>query len=92
MNGQYGITNNKLVLYAQWKPQTYTISYNANGGSGAPSSQTKTYGITLVLSSTTPTRSGYNFLGWATSSTATSANYSAGGNYVDNNSATLYAV
>ena len=71
---------------------TYTVSYNANGGSGAPSSQTKTYGQTLVLSSTKPTRSGYNFLGWSTSSTATSATYNAGGNYVNNSSATLYAV
>lgn len=36
---------------------TYTISYNANGGSGAPGSQTKTEGITLTLSSTKPTKS-----------------------------------
>ena len=36
---------------------TYTIKYNANGGSGAPSSQTKIYGKTLTLSSTKPTKS-----------------------------------
>lgn len=36
---------------------TYTISYNANGGSGAPASQTKTEGTTLTLSSTKPTKS-----------------------------------
>jgi len=36
---------------------TYTVAYNANGGSGAPSSQTKTYGTSLTLSSTKPTRS-----------------------------------
>ena len=30
---------------------SYTVSYNANGGSGAPSSQTKWYGKTLILSS-----------------------------------------
>lgn len=81
-----------VTLYAQWKLNTYTISYNANGGSGAPSSQTKTHGTTLKLSSTVPTKSGYTFLGWSTSSTATTATYSAGGNYVDNKSATLYAV
>ena len=47
-----------LNLYAQWEsaPSTYTISYNANGGTGAPSSQTKTEGQTLTLSSTVPTR------------------------------------
>lgn len=71
---------------------SYTVSYNANGGSGAPSSQTKYYGKTLTLSSTVPTRSGYTFLGWGTSSSATSASYSVGGSYTANASATLYAV
>ena len=45
-----------------------------------------------MLSSTEPTRSGYTFLGWSTSSTATSATFSAGGNYTSNVSTTLYAV
>lgn len=79
-------------LYACWTAQTYTISYNANGGSGAPGPQTKTHGVTLTLSSTKPTRVGYEFLGWATSPTATSATYSAGGSYTNNGTATLYAV
>lgn len=60
-------------------PSAYTISYNANGGSGAPDDQTKYHGTILTLSSTTPTRSGYTFMGWSTSSTATSASYQAGG-------------
>lgn len=71
---------------------SYTVSYNANGGSGAPSSQTKWYGKTLTLSSTKPTRTGYTFLGWSTSSTATSATYAAGGSYTANSGAALYAV
>lgn len=71
---------------------SYTVKYNANGGSGAPSSQTKYYGKTLTLSSTKPTRSGYTFKGWSTSSSATSATYSAGGSYTSNSSTTLYAV
>ena len=85
-------SNSSVTLYAVWKVNTYTVSYNANGGSGAPSVQTKTYGVTLTLSSTKPTRTGYTFLGWSTSSTATSATYSAGGSYTSNSSATLYAV
>ena len=85
-------SNSSVTLYAVWKVNTYTVSYNANGGSGAPSSQTKTYGVTLTLSSTKPTRTGYTFLGWSTSSTATSATYSAGSSYTSNSSATLYAV
>ncbi len=88
-------TNVSTTLYAVWSKNaatTYTVSYNANGGSGAPSSQTKTQGVTLTLSSTKPTRSGYSFLGWSTSSTATSPSYYAGGSYTTNASATLYAV
>lgn len=71
--------------------RTYTVSYNANGGSGAPSSQTKTYGVNLTLSSTIPTRAGYAFKGWATSSTGAVA-YQAGGTYSANSAVTLYAV
>lgn len=72
--------------------KTYTIKFNANGGSGAPGNQTKTYGVTLKLSTTKPTRNGYSFLGWSTSSSATSATWTAGGNYTANASDTLYAV
>lgn len=88
-------SNSNLTLYAIWEsnaPKTYTVSYNANGGTGAPSSQTKTHNVTLTLRTTTPTRSGYTFKGWSTSSSATTATYSAGGSYTANASATLYAV
>ena len=89
--------NTSTTLYAVWQyngteTTTYTVSYNANGGSGAPSSQTKIHGVDLTLSSTRPTRTNYIFLGWATSSTATSATYSAGGTYTADESVILYAV
>lgn len=70
---------------------SYTISYNANGGSGAPSSQTKYYGTNITLSAAKPTRTGYTFKGWATSSSG-SVSYSAGASYTANASVTLYAV
>ena len=70
----------------------YTISYDANGGSGAPDSQLKIHGTALTLSSVKPTRSGYAFLGWSTNKNATSATYAAGGSYTANASTTLYAV
>lgn len=72
--------------------KSYTVSYNANGGIGAPDSQTKYHNTTLTLSSTKPTQEGYTFLGWATSSTAIRAAYQPGGAYADNSSITLYAV
>lgn len=84
--------NSAATLYAVWKANTYTIKYNANGGSGAPSNQTKTYGQTLTLSSTKPTRTNYSFKGWATSASATTATYAAGGSYTANAAVTLYAV
>lgn len=73
-------------------PMTYTVSYDANGGSGAPASQTKTQDVALTLSGTRPTRDGYTFLGWATSKTASSAQYQPGDTYTANAAATLYAV
>ena len=74
------------------QPTTYTVTYNANGGSGAPSAQTKTKDVSLTLSTTRPSRAGYNFLGWATSASATSAQYQPGSTYTANANITLYAV
>lgn len=84
--------NTAITLYAIWKANTYTVSFNANGGTGAPAAQTKTYGVTLTLSGTKPTRSGYTFKGWGTSATATAVTYPAGGSYTANKAITLYAV
>lgn len=85
-------SNAGVTLYAVWSVNTWTVSYNANGGSGAPGNQTKVYGQTLTLSSTRPTRSLYNFIGWGTSSSSTSASYQPGGAYTNNASITLYAI
>lgn len=71
---------------------SYKVTYNANGGSGAPSAQTKYYGTNLKLSSTKPTRTGYTFKGWGASADAEAASYQPGGNYTSNKSITLYAV
>ncbi len=71
---------------------TYTVSYNANGGTGAPASQTKTEGVSLKLSSGVPTREGYDFAGWATSPNATAALYQPGDLYDVDADVTLYAV
>lgn len=84
-------TNANTTLYAVWKILTYTVSYNANGGSGAPSSQIKTHGEDLILSSTTPTRTGHTFQGWTTSATSTTVEYRAGGTYTRNATITLFA-
>lgn len=73
---------------------TYKVTFNANGGSlgNVPSYQTKKYGINLALSSYEPTRSGYSFEGWGTSSSATTASYQPGSTYKSNSAITLYAI
>ena len=77
---------------ACWDVATYTISYNANGGSGAPSNQTKTHGTDLKLSSTKPTRSGYTFVNWNTKSDGGGTSYTSGATYNKNANITLYAI
>ena len=81
-----------IIWYAWWTAYTYTVKYNANGGSGAPGQQTKTYGVTLTLSSTKPTRTNYTFKGWGTSSGSTTVAYAAGSSYTANATITLYAI
>lgn len=69
----------------------HTVSYNANGGTGAPDNQKKIYGSVLTLSSVRPTRDGYVFMGWATSSAGDVA-YMPGSTYGADADVTLYAV
>lgn len=84
-------SNSGVTLYAIWKANTWTVRFDANGGSGAPANQTKTYGIDLTLSSTKPTLALYNFLGWATTANGAVA-YAPGAKYTANADITLYAV
>lgn len=79
------------TLTAQWMPNKYTVTYNANGGTNAPGNQTKTYGVDLTLSSTKPTRTGYTFVKWNTKSDGTGTGYNPSGKYTSNANLTLYA-
>ena len=88
----YGKSNANVKLYAVWGITQYTVAYNANGGTGAPGSQSIDSNKNATLSKTKPTRSGYTFLGWSTDSKATSAQYAAGAKYTAGKSTTLYAV
>lgn len=89
-------TNTEYTFYPIWKSAmpslSYTVKYDANGGSGTPADQSMVIGMALTLSSETPARSGYRFLGWATSATATAAKYQPGDSISLNGDTTLYAV
>lgn len=80
-----------VTLNAKWSEKTYAVSFNANGGSGAPSSQTKKYFSDLTLSASIPTKEGYVFKSWNTSKDGTGTSYAAGAAYKTNAAVTLYA-
>ena len=53
-----------VKLYAQWEPSTYTVRYNANGGTGTMADTLVTYGTNTNLRANAFTRAGYRFVGW----------------------------
>lgn len=81
-NGSRTLAYSGNIPAAKPTSRVYYLYYDANGGSGAPPTQssvsTTNSSWTFTISSTEPTRSGYTFLGWSTSSTATSASYQPG--------------
>lgn len=88
-----------ITVYAQLTAKTYTITYNSNGGSDTvtempASGTTKTYGQPVQLSTATPSRDGYTFLGWSRNENATEATYAAGDYFTEEitTATTLYAV
>ena len=54
-----------VILYAQWSINSYTLTYNPNGGSVSPTSKSLTYN-SAYGTLPTPTRKGYAFTGWFT--------------------------
>ena len=89
--------NSATTLYAQWTPNTYTISFNANGGSGTTANVGATYDTPATLTANGFTKSGYNFAGWTTTSGGTVVEYSDGAQVLNltataSGTITLYAV
>ena len=94
VNSTYVVTGD-ITLYAQWSANTYTLSYNANGGSGSlPSNQSFTVAAGAVVGSATLTRTGYTFDGWwnSSSSGVGSTTLKVGDTYSDPSDLTLYAL
>lgn len=84
--------NSAATLYAVWAADTVYVSFDANGGSGAPAKISASSGTAITIPTAEPIRTNYRFLGWATSSTAASAAYTAGSSYTPTADVTLYAV
>jgi uncharacterized repeat protein (TIGR02543 family) len=88
-----GTNRGNYTLYAVWKKQTYTITFDANGGTNAPDSMTVEWGTVVSVSDIPkPTRTNYLFLGWSENSTATIPQHTDGWSIQFSNSTTLYAV
>lgn len=82
--------NEKLNLYAQWKTNAYTLTYDGNGYSSYSSKVENV--VTTTIKTNMPNRFGYTFLGWSTNSSATSASYTPGSTISLSSNTTLYAV
>lgn len=86
------------TLYAQWTPNTYTISFNGGeGAEGTTASVTATYDAPATLTANGFTKSGYNFAGWTATSGGTVVEYSDGAQVLNltataSGTITLYAV
>lgn len=94
VNGDWASSGTYSIPWKLTYHKKYTITYNANGGTGAPSSQSFYADDTTVsIPSTTPTYTNYIFLGWSTDASATSATYTAGSSpTLSAQNYTLYAV
>ena len=89
------IITSSVTLYAQWTPNTYTVTYDGNNKTTGtvPSNQTKTYGVNLTLATNSGTlaRTGYTFSGWNTQADGLGTTYAVSATYSLNAGITLYA-
>lgn len=70
----------------------YTLSFDANGGIGAPAEQEKDHGKDAVVPKAEPVFSGYKFINWNTKADGTGVSYAPGDIYTPNENKTLYAI
>ena len=89
-NRQRVTVNANTTLYAQWE-KDYTITFNANGGSGTMSALTVKEGASQKLTSNSFTRSGYTFTGWNTKADGSGTSYTNGQTITPTANLTLYA-
>lgn len=89
-NGQEGYVSDQYLLL-ELPEQTYTVSFDAGEGVGAPAAQYKIHGQDMPLSETVPVRAGYTFLGWNTSENGFGITMQPGDLLEMNDTVTLYA-
>jgi len=82
--------NIDVTVFAQWSASTYTVTYDAHGGTPTPTPESFAVGG-LALTLATSSRSGYTFNGWYTASTGGSLIGTAGDPYPPTATTTLHA-
>lgn len=88
----FTMPSSNVVLYAQWTPNDYTLSFDANTGTGSMSSQTITCAATSSLNANSFSKTGYSFSGWNTAANGSGTSYSDQASYtMGTANATLYA-
>jgi len=88
------VSSSSSILSSSSSLATYTITYNAGTGVtdvSVPANQTKIHNVSLTLSTTVPTRTGYEFAGWNTASNGSGTSYAMGTSYTANVGVTLFA-
>jgi uncharacterized repeat protein (TIGR02543 family) len=85
--------NENINLYAQWTPIQYTVTYNANNGTGTvPEPQTADVNSSITLADADAlTRDNYSFNGWNTVFNGSGTPYAAGDSFTVEGNITLYA-
>ena len=83
--------NSNVTLYAVWTVNTFTVSYNYDGGTGGVSSETYTIGDP-ALTLPTPNRTGYTFDNWNTNANGSGTSYAAGSSLTPTANITLNAI
>ncbi|MBQ2205303.1 MAG: InlB B-repeat-containing protein, partial [Lachnospiraceae bacterium] len=79
-------------IYAKWNPKTYTINYNANGGTVTPTSFTKTYDTAYAGDLARPTKAGYTFIGWYRDNTTFNSEYNKNNDDIYREGTTAYTI
>jgi uncharacterized repeat protein (TIGR02543 family) len=87
----YAMGSSDVNLYAQWTINSYSVTFDSNGGTGSMNAQSANYNTTAALTSNAFTRTGYTFAGWNSAPGGGGATYANAANYTFSASTTLYA-
>ena len=70
-------TRGNLNYTANWSVNQYSVTYNANGGTGTMSVDTATYNENYVTKSNQFTKTGYEFVGWTTNADGSGSSWTS---------------